>query len=169
MKKVLIITAENFEDSELFVPYYRFLEEDMDVDIASLTKEKIVGKYGYSIYPNLTFDEVNPEDYDALILPGGKAPEKIRKEKKVLEIVKFFMQKKKPIAAICHGPQILISAEVMKGKKATCYSAVSEELKNSGAIYKDREVVVDENLITSRTPRDLPAFMRELIKKLRVS
>ncbi len=113
-----------------------------------------------------TLEEINPDDYDLLVLPGGKAPEKVRKEPKALEIARSFFKHNKPVAAICHGPQTLISAGLMKGKRATCYKSVAPELKEAGAFYEDKEVVVDGNLVTSRQPSDLPAFMRETLKKL---
>ncbi|MFN3396387.1 MAG: type 1 glutamine amidotransferase domain-containing protein [Thermodesulfovibrionales bacterium] len=165
--KALIISADNFEDSELLVPYYRLKEEGIDVDIASVGKGKIKGKHGYEVEANMSLKEVKPEDYDILILPGGKAPEAIRKEKKALDIARHFFERNKLVAAICHGPQTLISAGLVKGRHATCYRTVAEELKASGAIYEDKEVVVDGNLITSRQPSDLPAFLREVIKKIR--
>lgn len=165
--KALIISADNFEDSELLVPYYRLKEEGIDIDIASIKKGKIKGKHGYEVEANKTLGEVNPDDYDILILPGGKAPEEIRKEKAAHNVARHFFEKGKPVAAICHGPQTLISAGLLKGRHATCYRTVADEMKASGAIYEDKEVVVDGNLITSRQPSDLPAFLRELIKKIR--
>jgi len=165
--KVLIISADNFEDTELLVPYYRMLEEGHDVDIASMKKGNIKGKKGYEIEANKELKDVNPEDYDLLILPGGKAPEAVRKEQRAREIVRDFFDNNKPVAAICHGPQTLISAGLMKGKHATCYRSVAPEMKEAGANYEDKEVIVDGNLITSRQPSDLPAFMKEIIKKIK--
>jgi len=165
--KVLIISADNFEDTELLVPYYRMLEEGHAVDIASMKKGKITGKKGYEVEANRALKDVEPGDYDLLILPGGKAPEAVRKEQKALEIVRAFFDKNKPVAAICHGPQTLISAGLMKGKHATCYRSVAPELKEAGAAYEDKEVIVDGNLITSRQPSDLPAFMREIMNKIK--
>ncbi len=164
--KALIISADNFEDSELLVPYYRLKEERAQVDIASMKKEKIKGKHDYKVEVNKTLKEVNPDDYDILILPGGKAPETIRKEKNAIEIVKHFFKNNKPVSAICHGPQILITAGLLKGRRATCYRSVAQEMKDAEAIYEDKEVVVDGNLVTSRQPSDLPAFMRETMKML---
>jgi protease I len=165
--KVLIISADNFEDTELLVPYYRMLEEGNDVDIASMKKGKIKGKKGYEVEANKAFKDVSSEAYDILILPGGKAPEAIRKEQKALDIARDFFDKNKPVAAICHGPQTLISAGLMKGKHATCYRSVAPEMKAAGANYEDKEVIVDGNLITSRQPSDLPAFMKEIMKKIK--
>lgn len=165
--KALIISADNFEDSELLVPYYRLKEEGIPVDIASIHRGKIRGKHGYEVETNRSLKEIRPDEYDILILPGGKAPEVIRKEKEALDIVRHFFEKNKLVAAICHGPQILISANLLKGRHATCYRTVVEEIKAAGAIYEDKEVVVDGNLITSRQPEDLPAFLREIMKKLK--
>ncbi|MEJ2697852.1 MAG: type 1 glutamine amidotransferase [Candidatus Sulfobium sp.] len=165
--KVLMISADNFEDAELLFPYYRLREEGIDVDLASMTRGKIKGKHGYEIEANMSLDEVKPEKYDMLILPGGKAPAAVRKEKKALDIAKYFFEKDKPVSSICHGPQILISAGLMKGRHATCYKSVAPELKEAGADYEDREVVIDGKLVTSRQPSDLPAFMRETMKKLK--
>ncbi len=164
--KILIISADNFEDSELLVPYYRMLEEGHEVDIASMKKGKITGKMGYEVKANKSIDEIDPEDYGLLILPGGKAPGEIRKDPEALEIVRDFFENNKPVAAICHGAQTLISAGVIKGRHATCYSSVAAEMKKAGGNYEDKEVIIDGNLITSRMPSDLPAFMREIVKKI---
>jgi protease I len=165
--KALIISADNFEDSELLFPYYRLQEENIEVDIASIKKGKIKGKHGYEIDADKDLKEIRPGDYDILILPGGKAPEKIRKEKEALEIAKYFFEKNRPVSAICHGPQTLITAGLLKGRHATCYKSVASEMKEAGALYEDKEVIVDGNLVTSRQPSDLPAFMRETLKLLR--
>lgn len=169
VKKALIISADSFEDSELLVPLYRLKEEGYEVDIASLKRGRIQGKHGYRVDVTLKIDDVDPDEYELLILPGGKAPEELRKSEKVLEVVKRFHSSKKPIAAICHGPQILVSAGLLKGIKATCYRTVAKELKSAEAIYTDSEVVVDGNIITSRQPGDLPAFLREIIRKVKGS
>jgi protease I len=165
--KVLIISADNFEDTELLVPYYRLREEGVDIDIASIKKGTIKGKHGYEVEANRALAEIVPDQYDMLLLPGGKAPETIRRDKNAIEIAKQFFLKNKPVSAICHGPQTLITAGLMKGRHATCYQSVAEEMKNAGAVYEDKEVVVDGNLVTSRQPSDLPAFMRETLKILK--
>lgn len=165
--KALIISADNFEDSELLVPYYRLQEEGIDADIASVQKGKITGKHGYQINVDKALEEVNPDDYDFLILPGGQAPASIRKQRRALELVQDFFVKDKPVSAICHGPQVLITAGLLEGRRATSYRSVVGELREAGAVYEDKEVVVDGNLITSRQPSDLPAFMRETFKKVR--
>jgi protease I len=165
--RALIVSADNFEDTELLVPFYRLKEEGIEVDVASLQKGTIKGKHGYEVTVDKTLDEVNVEDYDTLVLPGGKAPEIVRKQPKAVAIAKYFFEKNKPVSAICHGPQTLITAGLLKGRHATCYRTVAEEMRGSGAVYEDKEVVVDGNLVTSRQPSDLPAFMREMLKMLR--
>lgn len=164
--KALFISADNFEDTELLVPYYRLQEEGVPVDVASMKKGTIRGKHGYEVNATKTLNEVRPEEYDLLVLPGGKAPETVRREAKAQEIARYFMENNKPVAAICHGPQTLISAGLLKDRRATCYSSVAGEMKEA-ARYEDSEVVVDGNLVTSRQPEDLPAFMRETLKLLR--
>ncbi|MGC1402013.1 MAG: type 1 glutamine amidotransferase domain-containing protein [Thermodesulfobacteriota bacterium] len=164
--KALMISADNFEDLELLVPYYRLKEAGVEVDVASMKREAIKGKHNYEVAVDKTLEEIDSDDYDLLVLPGGKAPEKVRKEPKALEIARSFFKQNKPVAAICHGPQTLISAGLMKGKRATCYKSVAPELKEAGAFYEDKEVVVDGNLVTSRQPSDLPAFLRETLKKI---
>jgi len=164
--KALVISADNFEDTELLVPYYRLQEEGIDVDVASIRKGTIKGKHGYEVAATKTLAEVNPDEYSILVLPGGKAPEAVRKQQKAVEIAQHFFRKNKPVSAICHGPQTLITAGLLKGRHATCYRTVAEEMKSAGAFYEDREVVVDGNLVTSRQPSDLPAFMRETLKMI---
>lgn len=165
--KALMISADNFEDMELFVPYYRLKEEGIQVDIASMKKGRIRGKHGYEIEVNKTLEEVDPEVYDILVLPGGKAPEEVRKDRTAVGIARFFFKENKPVSAICHGPQILITTGLLKGRHATCYRSVAPEMKEAGAVYEDSEVVVDGNLVTSRQPSDLPAFMRETMKMIK--
>lgn len=164
--KALILSADNFEDTELLVPLYRLREAGYTVDVASGRKDPIRGKHSYDVPVTKLFSEVNPKDYDVLMLPGGKAPAAIRNDAKVQEIARSFFSDNKPVAAICHGPQILISAGLIRGRKATCYKEVVTELREAGAQYEDSEVVVDGNLITSREPGDLPAFNRELMRVL---
>ncbi|HSR74192.1 MAG TPA: type 1 glutamine amidotransferase domain-containing protein [Sulfurovum sp.] len=160
--RALIITADLFEDSELKIPYEILKESGTPVDIASLNKGKVTGKHGYSVDAALSLDEADPDLYDILILPGGKAPSALRKEPKALAIAQTFFNQNKLVAAICHGPQILISAGLMKGRRATGYKSIAKELKDAGALYQDTQVVIDKNLITSREPSDLPAFMEAI-------
>ncbi|BCS54823.1 type 1 glutamine amidotransferase domain-containing protein [Geobacter sp. SVR] len=162
--KALFISADGFEDLELLVPFYRLKEAGLDIDVASAQSGAIKGKHGYEISVNRALDSVNPDEYGLLVLPGGKAPQKVRQEPKALEIARSFFERKKPVAAICHGPQILISAGVIRGRRATCYKEVAGELREAGVQYEDSPVVVDGNLVTSREPADLPDFLRETLK-----
>jgi protease I len=162
--KALILSADNFEDSELLVPLYRFQEEGYTVDVAAAERGRITGKHGYEVLVDKIFTDIHPADYAVLILPGGKAPAAIRDLPEVQAIVRAFFAAFKPVGAICHGPQILVSAGVLSGRHATCYRTVAEELQNAGAKYSDSEAVVDSRLVTSRQPGDLPAFMRELMR-----
>jgi len=165
--KALIISADHFEDSELLVPCYRLQEEGLEVDVASIARGKIHGKHGYEVTVDKALRDVDPNDYDLLVLPGGKAPATLRKEQAAIAIAQDFMRRNKPVAAICHGPQILITAGVMEGRHATCYHSVAEELQQAGALYEDQAVVVDGKLVTARQPADLPAFSREMVRLLK--
>jgi protease I len=164
MKRILIITADLCDDEELLYPYYRVIEEGFIPTIASFERTVINAKYHFSIAPDITVDEINVTAYDGLILPGGLAPENLRQNPAVIDAVKKFDADKKPIASICHGQQILISAGILKNKIATCYPGIKDDLINAGAIYTNEPVVVCEKLVTSRRPEDLPFFMREFLK-----
>lgn len=169
MKKAVVLTADNFEDMEVFFPVFRLMEEGWKVDIAAPKKQELNGENGYSLMPDLTIDEVNPEDFDLLIIPGGSpdgAPSTVRKIKKAREITKSFFQKNKPVASICHGPWLLADSDVINGRHLTSFwhDGVPEDVKKMGGIWEDKSVVVDGNLVTSRYPMDLPDFMRELMK-----
>jgi protease I len=164
--KILILSADQFEDAELLVPLERLRGAGMQVDVASFAVGEIHGKRGETALANRAIAAIRPEDYGALMVPGGKAPEALRQDAQALQLVRHFFATGKPVAAICHGPQVLISAGVMAGRAATAYRSVADELKAAGADYRDAEVVVDGNLVTSRTPADLPAFVNEFISKL---
>ena len=167
MKKILIITADKCDDSEILYPYYRVIEEGFVPTVASFERAVVNAKYHFSIMADISVDEIDVTEYDGLILPGGLAPEKLRQNQAVIDAVKAFDADKKPIAAICHGQQILISAGVLKGKKATCYPGIKDDIINAGAVYEDNNVVVCDNLITSRIPNDLPHMMRAFLSKLK--
>jgi len=170
-KRAVFLTADKFEDMEVFFPLFRLIEMGWHVDIAAPTMKEIGGEHGYSLEPTTTIDKVDPDDYDLLLIPGGfpdGAPATVRKMKKAQEITKAFFEDGKLVASICHGPWTLASAGVVEGRRLTSYwhDGVPEEVKAAGGVWEDKEVVVDGNLITSRWPMDLPAFMREISKKL---
>ncbi len=170
MKKAVILTADQFEDMEVMYPLFRLQEEGWRVDVAAPKIEEIHGEFGYgALMPDMTIAEVDPDKYDLLVVPGGSpdgAPSVVRKIKKAHEITKSFFSKNKPVASICHGPWTLADADVIKGRELTSYwhDGVPESVKEAGGKWIDKEVVVDRNLVTSRWPADLPAFMREVIK-----
>ncbi|MBQ8509952.1 MAG: type 1 glutamine amidotransferase [Clostridia bacterium] len=165
--KILLITYDNCDDSEVLYPYFRMLEEGCEVDVASLERRTINAKYHFKIDAGLLPEEINAADYDGLILPGGTAPEKLRQNQRILDAVSYMMDKGLPVASICHGQQILISTGRLKGRTATCYPGIRDDLINAGANYVNERVVVDGNLVTSRRPEDLPYFMGEFVKLLR--
>ena len=142
-------------------------EEGYKVDVASTTKGKVTGKHGYTVEANLSFENVNMTDYDGLILPGGRGPERIRINRKAVEIVKYFVNAGKPIAAICHGPQLLISAGAVKERTLTSWYGIKDDVIAAGGRWVDKSVVVDRNLVTARHPGDLADWMREYIKLLK--
>jgi protease I len=175
LARVIVLTADKFEDFELFVPYFRLMEAGVAVDVAAPAKEKITGENGY-IFENvdLTIDEVNPKNYDLLFIPGGHphgAPTTVRNHKKAQEIARTFFMEQKPVAAICHGPYLLVSAGLVGGRRLTSFwgDGVPEEIKAAGGIYLNQDVVVDGKLVTSRWPMDLPAFMREVMRMLAIA
>lgn len=175
LARAIVLTADKFEDFELFVPYFRLMEEGVAVDVAAPAIEKITGENGY-IFENvdLTIDEVDPQKYDLLFIPGGHphgAPTTVRKNKRAQEIARAFFKADKPVAAICHGPYLLVSADVIAGRRLTSYwgDGVPDEIKAAGGTYVDQDVVVDGNLVTSRWPMDLPAFMQEVMRMLRIA
>ena len=164
MKKVLMITYDNCDDSEVMYPFFRVIEGGFSVDVASLERRVICAKYHFRIEANLLPGEICPSDYAGLILPGGTAPEKLRQNAQIIDAVRFFLDNDLPTASICHGAQILISTGRLKNRRATCYPGIRDDLINAGALYQDAPVVVDRNLVTSRRPEDLPFFMREFMK-----
>jgi protease I len=167
--KALIMSAPGVEDSEFLYPYYRLQEAGFEVDVAGPGTGTFTGKYGYELKANLAFTDIDPAGYDLLVIPGGKAPETVRLSEPAVEAARRMTEDRKPVAAICHGAQVLISAGVLEGKKATCWAGIRDDLKAAGAQYVDEEVVTTGNLVTSRCPDDLPAFCRELLLLVRAS
>ena len=167
-KKIAIFAENGYEELELWYPYYRLKEEEATVVlIGSGTSTKYVGKKGsYPVTVDTNINEVNSKDFDALIIPGGWAPDNLRRHQRIIDFTKEMFTQNKPVAAICHAGSLLISANVLKGKTATCFMAIKDDMINAGIDYVDEEVVVDGNLVTSRTPQDLPAFCKSIIKLL---
>lgn len=173
-KRGIIFTADRFEDMEVFFPLFRLQEEGWRVDIAAPEKKQIQGEHGYRLTPTITIAGAQPNDYDLLVIPGGApdgAPATVREIAAAQHFAKSFFATNKPVASICHGPYTLVSAGLVRGRRLTSYwhDGVPEEIRGAGGIWEDNEAVVDGNLVTSRWPMDLPAFMREVMKLVRRS
>jgi protease I len=162
-QRVLVFVDQMYEDLELWYPKLRLIEAGMDVVVAGPEKIVYPGKNGYPCRADQTLDEVQERLFDALVIPGGFAPDKLRRIPKVLELVREFDAAGKPIAMICHAGWVPISAKILKGRTVTGVSAIKDDLENAGATFLDQSVVVDRNLISSRTPADLPDFCRAIL------
>jgi protease I len=168
-KRAAMVLAKNFEDVEATDPKELLERHGVEVTVIGLNDKPIVGKKGATIQPDTTFDKLpsnGGDSFDLLVIPGGGSPENLRIDDAAVEFTRTFMETGKPVAAICHGPQLLISADVLKGRTLTSVNKVRDDVKNAGGNYVDNEVVVDGNLITSRTPDDLPAFDKAMVAAL---
>jgi protease I len=166
-QNVLVLAAELFEDMELLYPVYRLREDDIGVTIAGLTSDDVTGKKGHGpVKVDTTIDQVKEADFDALVIPGGFAPDKLRRSKPVLSLVEAFNAAGKPIAFICHAGWVPISAGIIKGRRATSVDAIRDDMVNAGADWVDQACVVDRNLISARTPADLGPWMKALLGAL---
>lgn len=165
--KVLQLIDHDFEDLELWYPVLRLREEGMVVHIAGeKAQEKYMGKYGVPALSDCSFDQVKSKDYDALLVPGGWAPDKLRRFPSVIRLVQEFHASEKPIGQICHAGWVLISAKILKGKKVTSTPGIRDDMENAGAIWFDEAVVVDKNLVSSRRPPDIPQYMKAFLQVL---
>ena len=169
--RVLIMATDGFEQSELFKPRQALLDKGVSVVLAAPKKDPIQGMEhhdkGETITPDTTIDQVDCAAFDALVLPGGVAnPDALRQNERAVAIVKDFMDTEKTVAVICHGPWMLVEADVLKGRRVTSWPSLRTDLRNAGAEVFDQEVVIDDNLITSRNPDDLPAFNEALLHAL---
>lgn len=165
-RRILILVEQAYEDLELWYPKIRLEEEGMRVVVAGPERIRYTGKHGYPCTPDRTLDQVRAEDFDGLVIPGGWAPDKLRRVPAVLDLVRAFDTAQKPLAMICHAGWVPISAKILKGRQVTGVAAIRDDLENAGARFLDQSVVVDGHLISSRTPADLPDFCRALIAAL---
>ena len=166
-QRVLVLAADLFEDMELLYPVYRLREEDVEVTIAGLTTDAVTGKKGHGpVKVDTTVDEVEPSSFQALVIPGGFAPDKLRRSERVLALVEDFNAAGKPIAFICHAGWVPISASIIKGRRATSVDAIRDDMVNAGADWVDEPCVVDGNLISARTPADLGPWMKAFLAAL---
>jgi protease I len=170
-KKVAVLTENGFEEVELTSPVLALREAGAEVFIISPQKEKVKAwnhdHWSIEVPVDKVLDDASPEDYDALLLPGGVLnPDKLRTNKKAVDFARHFIEYGKPVAAICHGPQLLIETGMISTRALTSYPSVRTDLVNAGALWEDEEVVTDNGLITSRSPEDLPAFNKKLLEEI---
>ncbi len=168
MAKVAFVLAEMFEDSEFRVPYDRIRDAGHEVTVVGEEAgTELEGKQGEEkVTPEATPDSVNPADFDALVIPGGYAPDKLRTHEGLVKFVRTFFDDEKPVAAICHAGSLLVEADAVRGRTVTSWPSIRKDLENAGAQWVDREVVEDGNLITSRKPDDLEAFSKALLAQV---
>jgi protease I len=164
-KRIAILVDAMYQEMEVWYPYYRFQEAGAEVITVGAEAGNIyLSKVGYPVKSDRAYAEVSADDFDGIVVPGGYAPDHIRRHAKANQLVHDLDRQGKLVASICHGPWVLCSAGILKGRKATCFFAIKDDVVNAGALYEDAEVVVDGNLVTSRKPEDLPAFCREALK-----
>jgi len=163
-KHVAVLAEDLYEDLELWYPVLRLREAGAKVTIVGGGGERYASKHGYPVTPDANAEKVKASDFDAVIVPGGYAPDRMRRHKAMVDLVRDAFKGGKVVAAICHGGWMLVSADVLRGRKATCFFAIKDDMVNAGARYEDSEVVRDGNLVTSRKPEDLPAFCRTIIR-----
>ena len=166
-RRVALLVEEQYQEMEVWAPYYRLLEAGAEVLVVGQEAGKVYkGKFGYPCAATASYAEVSPKSVDAVVVPGGFAPDFMRRYPEPARFVAEAARAGKVVASICHGAWLLCSADVLRGKTATCFYAIADDVKNAGAKYVDREVVVDGNLITSRKPEDIPAFCAALVSSL---
>lgn len=165
-KRVLFFAAPLYEDLELWYPKLRLEEEGAETTVAGMGERSYQGKKGYPITTDTDVHQIDPDDFDGLVIPGGYAPDIMRRSERVLEVTRRIFQAGKPIAFICHAGWVPISAGIVRGKRGTSVRAIKDDLVNAGLVWEDSPVVVDGNLISSRTPADLTHFVKALINAL---
>ncbi|MCM8782404.1 MAG: type 1 glutamine amidotransferase [Candidatus Omnitrophica bacterium] len=167
MKKVAVLVEEQYQVLEVWYPYLRFREEGITTLLVGTGKGRYKSKEGYPAEEEVVIKKAKVDDFDAVVIPGGYAPDILRRYEEVNNFVREMFKKGKVVASICHGGWVLVSAGILRGKTATSFSAIKDDIINAGARFVDKEVVVDGNLITSRNPYDLPAFCKEIIRQLK--
>ena len=166
-KRAAVLVEQQYQEMEVWYPLYRLEEAGATVITVGAEKGKTyTSKLGYPCKTAKSYDQVSADDYDGVVIPGGYAPDHMRRHSLANQLVAAFDRQGKLVAAICHGGWVLCSAKILKGRKATSFFAIRDDMEHAGALWQDAEVVVDRNLVTSRKPEDLPAFCRESIKVL---
>lgn len=165
-RKVAILATDKFEDSELADPMQAVKDAGAEITVVSDKIDNITGEHGTEVIVDKTIDDVTAEDFHALLIPGGvKNPDVLRTNEKAVAFVRAFFDQHKPVAAICHGPWLLVEAGVLKGRTVTSWPSLRTDITNAGGIWVDEEVVVEEGLVTSRNPNDIPAFTAKAIEE----
>ena len=166
-KRVAMLAENNYQELKLWVPYYRLKEEGAEVRIIGANgATQYESKHHYPVKVDDQADKVSAADFDAVVVPGGYAPDAMRRHEGMVRLVREAYQQGKPVAAICHAGWMLVSAGILKGKKATSFYSIKDDMTNAGAKWSDEAVVIDGNLITSRVPQDLPAFCRAIVEMM---
>ena len=165
-KKVIVLAEKEYQELEFWYPFLRLKEAGAEVKIVGPEKKEYKGKYGYPVDVDASISEVSADQCDAVIIPGGWAPDFLRRDEHVLKLVSEVFRQGKVVAAICHAGSVLVSAGVLRGRRVTGFRSIKDDLVSAGAQYLDQEVVIDGNLITSRVPADLPAFCRAIVEAL---
>jgi len=168
-KRVAVVIAHNFEDSEVIEPVAAIESAGAEAVLIGVEPGEVIGKKGASLTVDVTFAELESnaiDQFDMLLIPGGGAPENLRIVDAAVEFTRLFVESGKPVASICHGPQLLISAEVLTGRKTTAVNKIRDDIRNAGGLYEDAPLVIDGNLISSRTPRDMEVFNRAIVDAL---
>ena len=160
----LILLADGFEDLTLYLPWYRLREEGVKVRLASPLMHAMTGQHGYRVEPDVRIHEVNPAEFDLLVIPDGPACEHLRLREAAVDVTRTFVEDARPVAAVGHGPQLLLSAGTLDGRTVTCSPGIRDDVRAAGAAYRDEAAVLDGNLLTGRGPDDLPAFCRQLVR-----
>lgn len=167
-KKIAILVEDLYQVLEVWYPLFRLQEEGIAVKAVGTGSKNTYGsKEGYPIKVDTSIDKIKADEFDGVVIPGGFAPDILRRYPKVVDFIKELFNKGKVVAAICHGGWLLVSADIVRGRKATCFFAIKDDLIAAGANYVDEEVVVDGNIITSRKPEDLPRFVQEIIRLIK--
>lgn len=166
-KKVAILVEDLYEDTELWYPYYRLLEAGAEVKLVGSGRlASFMSKHALPAAADVSIDEVTADDFDGVVIPGGYSPDWMRRKRAMVDFVREMDNTGKPVGAICHGGWMLVSAGILKGRRATCFSSIKDDLVAAGVIYVDEPVVIDRNLVTSRFPADLPRFAPAVIEVL---
>lgn len=166
MRKVALLVENMYQEAEGLVPYYRLQEAGYQVDVIGPEARTYTSKHGYPLQANVAAAEARPEDYEAVIIPGGFAPDYLRRNQDVVNFVRRMAAQGKVVAAICHAAWVLVEADVLRGRRCTSFYSIRTDVQNAGGLWEDSPTVVDGNLVTARVPADLPTFCKTIIRLL---